>query len=163
MKNIEIIGKNYIGNYNKTRVACRGLVVNDDKILLTYETLEDQWMIPGGGLEGEESEIECCIREISEETGILVKPIECYLEINEYYQDEKYINKYYICEEVGNSARNPTQREIDAGTEPRRIPLKNAIKIFSEYNLFRNNNEMRSGLYYREYFALKEYMNWIQR
>lgn len=30
-------------------------------------------MIPGGGLEDDESENECCIREVAEETGMLIK------------------------------------------------------------------------------------------
>ena len=42
---------NYFGKWDKTRTACRGIIIENSKILLSYETVTDQWMIPGGGLE----------------------------------------------------------------------------------------------------------------
>ena len=48
MKTIEIVGENYFGNWNKTRTACRGIVIDGKRILLSYETKTNQWMIPGG-------------------------------------------------------------------------------------------------------------------
>ncbi len=87
MKVIEITGENYFGKWDKTRVACRGIVINDAKILLSYETATDHWMIPGGGLEAEEDEKACCVLETAEETGVIVEPSECLLEIHEYYEN----------------------------------------------------------------------------
>ena len=37
MKNIEIIGDNYFGHWENTRTACRGIIVKDGCILLSYE------------------------------------------------------------------------------------------------------------------------------
>lgn len=51
MKIIDIVGDNYLGKWNKTRTACRGIVIKGENILMSYETKNDQWMIPGGGLE----------------------------------------------------------------------------------------------------------------
>ena len=85
MKTIEIVGENYFGYWDKTRTACRGIVIDGERILLSYETKTNQWMIPGGGLEGNESDEECCIREIAEETGVQVETSDCLLEIAEYY------------------------------------------------------------------------------
>lgn len=87
MKIIDIVGDNYSGKWDKTRAACRGIIVRGNEMLLSYETLTDQWMIPGGGLEDRENESECCIREVAEETGILIRTSECLLEIDEYYED----------------------------------------------------------------------------
>ena len=70
MKVIDIVGENYFGKWDKTRTACRGIIIHDTKVLLSYETRNDQWMLPGGGLEDNESEKACCIREIAEETGM---------------------------------------------------------------------------------------------
>lgn len=42
-------------------------------------------MILCGELEEDETEKECCIREIAEETGIIVETSEYMLEIDEYY------------------------------------------------------------------------------
>ena len=53
----------------RVREACRGIVVRDRMVLLSYEGNTDQWFLPGGGLEEGESLEECCIRELAEETG----------------------------------------------------------------------------------------------
>ena len=97
MKTIEIVGENYCGNWDKTRTACRGIVIDGERILLSYAAKTNQWMIPGGGLESNESDEECCIREIAEETGIVVETSQCLLEIDEYYGDWKWVNRYFIC------------------------------------------------------------------
>ena len=83
MKVIDIVGEKYLGKWDKTRTACRGIIIDDEKILLSYETKNGQWMIPGGGLEDNETDKECCIREIAEETGMIVDVSECILEIDE--------------------------------------------------------------------------------
>jgi len=72
-KLIEIIGDNYFGKWTKTRTACRGTVIRNQKLLLSYETATGQWMLPGGGMEAGEDEKECCIREVAEETGYRIR------------------------------------------------------------------------------------------
>ncbi len=66
MKILKIIGDNHFDTWTKHRTACRGIVVRGDKMLLTYAAKIDQYGIPGGGLEGDESLAECCAREIAE-------------------------------------------------------------------------------------------------
>ena len=55
METINIYGANRFADFTKVRDACRGIVIRDGMILLTYEVNTDQWFIPGGGLEGEET------------------------------------------------------------------------------------------------------------
>ena len=50
----------------KTRPASRGIIVDNGKVLLTYERNTDVYMSPGGGREEDETFEECCIREIME-------------------------------------------------------------------------------------------------
>lgn len=156
MKKVEIIGDNYLGNWNKSRTTCRGIILEKEGILLSYETKNDQWMIPGGGREEGESDLACCIREIAEETGMLVEPSECMLEIIEYYEEYKLINKYFICKIVGQTERKQTQRELEAGMEPRWIAVDEIKEILAGYPSYAETNEMRRGLYQREYTALSE-------
>ena len=61
----------------KTRVAAYGLVIENDKILLSgiskeVPRWEGHWTLPGGGLFfGEDPEV-AMVREVEEETGIIV-------------------------------------------------------------------------------------------
>lgn len=156
MKIIDIVGDNYLGKWNKTRTACRGIVIENSEILLSYESVTGQWMIPGGGLEENESEADCCIREVAEETGILVNASECLLEIDEYYENQKLINKYFICKVKGTANTKLTERERNVGMEARWLSVDNAKNIFSKHASYTETDEMRRGLYLREYTALCE-------
>ena len=159
MKIIDIYGENYYEKHTKIREACRGIVICNDKILLTYEANTDQWFIPGGGLEANESIKECCVRELAEETGCVVDIKEEYLTINEYYDEWLFVSHYFICEYIGNTERTLTNREIEVGLEPRWIDLKKAVDIFSKYQNYANESKMKLGAYRREYNALLTYVN----
>lgn len=154
MKTIDIIGESYFGKWDKTRTACRGIIVKDDKILMSYETKTGQWMIPGGGLEDGEDEGDCCIREVAEETGAVVSVSECVLEIDEYYEDFKWVSRYFICEVKGETEVHLTEREIEVGMEPRWTTLSEVKEVFSKHAEYDGSDEMRRGMYLREYTAL---------
>ena len=159
MKTIEILGENRFPEQTRTRVACRGVVVSGGNILLTYEVNTDQYFIPGGGLEGAESLEECCKRELAEETGYVVKPLSKYLTIHEYYEEWFFVSHYFICEAIGETARELTEREAEAGLEPRWVPLKDAIEIFSKHQEYAAEDEMKRGAYLREFEALLNFKN----
>ncbi len=156
MKTIEIIGKNYFGSWDKERTACRAIVLQDDRLLLSYETVTGQWMLPGGGLEDGETEADCCVRETGEETGLLIRPSACLLQIEEYYENWRYINRYFTGRIIGNTAIRLTAREREAGMEPRWLPVSEILEIFSRHSDFEDTDEMRRGMYLREYTALCE-------
>ena len=151
---VKIIGDNYFGKWNKTRTACRGIIIRDNRLLLSYETVTGKWMLPGGGLESGEDERACCIREVSEETGFRIHPTNCVLEIDEYYEDFKWVNRYFFGKVTGETAIHLTEREKEAGMEPRWLPPDEIIRIFSEHASYADTDEMRRGMYLREYTAL---------
>ena len=151
---VDIVGDNYFGKWEKTRTACRGIVIRDGRLLLSYETATGQWMLPGGGLEAGEDERECCVREVAEETGFLIRPTGCVLEIDEYYEDFKWINRYFFGEVTGETAVHLTEREKKVGMEPRWLPLDEILQIFSEHASWADKDEMRRGMYLREHTAL---------
>ena len=151
---VEIVGDNYFGKWDKTRTACRGIIIRDNRLLLSYDTVTGQWMLPGGGLEAGEDERECCIREVAEETGFLINPTGCVLEIDEYYEDFKWVNRYFFGEITGETAVHLTDREKEVGMEPRWLPLDEIIHIFSKHASYAVTDEMRRGMYLREYTAL---------
>ena len=157
MKKIEIFGEDRWDEYTKIREGCRGIVIKDGRILLSYEKNVDQYLIPGGGIEEGESLVDCCIREIREETGLVVKPKEHYLTLDEYYHEYYFLSHYFICEILGECERQLTETEYENGLEPVWVDFNEALNIFAEYESYKATNEMRYGAYYREHLALCEY------
>ncbi len=157
MKTIEIIGKNFRSAAN-TRIACRGLVVEQGRILLSHEINTDWWMLPGGGLEGTESIEDCCIREVLEETGYQVTADACFLTLKEYYGDWCYITHFFRCTVTGQGKRQLTELEASRGLTPEWVSLEEALDIFGSHESFAGINEEKRGLYLREYRALKTFL-----
>ena len=85
----------------KVRESARALVIKDGKVLLTYEANTGIYMSPGGGVETGETLTECCIRELREESGFEVKPVERFVTVNEFSLGTLYISNYFICEITG--------------------------------------------------------------
>ena len=156
MKTVSIVGDNYFGYWDKKRIACRGIIIEDDRILLSYARRLDVWMLPGGGLEDGESAEDCCVREVSEETGITIEPYECVLEIDEYYEDCKYMTMYYLGRITGKCDRKLTDMEISQELVPQWLPVEEALDVFSRHADYADRDEMKRGIYLREYTALKQ-------
>ena len=157
METITILGENRSDAHSGVRVACRGIVVRDGMILLTYEVNSDQWFIPGGGLEKGENLEQCCIRELAEETGLVVQTGHHFATIDEYYGDWLFTSHYFTCEVTGETERLLTEREAQMGLAPRWIPLTEAVEIFV-HDQDHAHNEMKRGAYLREHHALQVYL-----
>lgn len=157
MSVIEIYGENRFPEHTKVREACRGIVIKNGNILLSYEVKSDQYFIPGGGVESSESLEECAVREISEETGFLTKCADGFLTINEYYEEWLFISHYFVCDIIGETVRKLTKREAEAGLTPVFIPFKDALKVFSKHGDYAPTDEMKRGAYLREYKALLKF------
>ena len=128
VKTIDITGDNYFGKWTNTRAACRAVIIEDGKMLLSYETKTRQWMLPS----------------------------ECLLEIDEYYEDCKWVNRYFLGTITGSCEQHLTDREKEVGMEPRWMPVTEIIEVFSKHNEYAESDEMRRGMYLREYTALIE-------
>ncbi len=137
----------------RVREACRGLVLREGMLLLSYEVHTDQWFLPGGGMEPGETREACCIRELAEETGCAVRPVEQFLTIREHCRDWRYITHYFLCEVTGAVPRQLTDGEQEAGLEPRWLPLEAAVELFSRYADYADE-PMKLGAYRREFTAL---------
>ena len=158
MEKLLLINDDYLGYVNRLRHACRGIVVKDGKVLLSYENKYNKYMIPGGGVEDGETYAECCERELLEETGMKVRAVKEYLEIEELFDDWRHINHYFICEFVEDTGVfHFTDAEKEAGYERVWMPFEEALADFSNYERFHNTAIEDYGLYRREYMALFEY------
>ena len=154
-----IYGANRHETYNRTRYASRAVIVRDGNILLSHETREDQWMIPGGGREAGESDEECCVREAEEETGLKVRALYPLLILNEFYENYRFVSSYFVCEVIGEGQMHLTDREVRIGAQPEWIPLDEAYQIFSHHQDWAATMEERRGLYLREFTALSQFIH----
>ena len=67
-----------IGKLGRLVPACDAVIFNStgEKLLLTRRTDNGQWCLPGGAMDPGESASECCVREILEETGLVVSVVD---------------------------------------------------------------------------------------
>ena len=158
MKELNILGANRFEAYSKTRAGSRAVILRGKDILLSHETNTDVWMIPGGGQEKEETPEACCIREVEEETGCIVRPVRHFLTLNEYYEEYRYITDYFSCELAGQGKLHLTEAEMRRGLTPVWLPLREASALFSRHQDYADISEEKRGIYLREFTALREYL-----
>lgn len=82
------------------REGCRGIVQKDGLYLMVHLEKWDIYTFPGGGLEENETLEECCIREVLEETGVIVSNVELKATVKEYFADSRWTNYYFVCDFV---------------------------------------------------------------
>lgn len=91
------------------RPSSRAIIIKDKNVALVYSKKYDYYKFPGGGINNGESTIDALIREVKEETGLvvikesiieygMVKRIQKLDEKKIFYQD----NFYYLCETLEN-------------------------------------------------------------
>ena len=162
MNNIETINQ-YAETYSdppeRERIAGRGIVVRDGKILLSYELNTGVYMTPGGGIEERETLVECCRREVLEESGYKVNPLYQFLKINEYSFETKYVSNYFVCELTGEGEQQLTEIEVEHGIVPEWVPIEDALAIFGTFD--EKTPDVRS-LYIRELTTINKYLSIIK-
>ena len=96
----------------------QGAIVKDDQILLIKHTEHaagrSYWVIPGGGREADETEMACVIREMWEETHLVVRVERLLVETaipNDPYNKTR---KTYLCTIVSGQASPGFEPEADA-------------------------------------------------
>ena len=99
----------------------QGLIIQDHKILLIqhsqHSTGRSYWVIPGGGIDEPETEEECIIREMKEETNLDVK-IEKLAFDEPAHPDGVYKwRKSFICRPIGGEASPGYEPEPEAAAD----------------------------------------------
>lgn len=155
IETINQYAKTYTDPPEKERIASRGIVIDNGRILLSYEKNTDVYMTPGGGLELGETLRDCCIRELTEETGYIVNPQKRFLKIQEYCFETLYVSNYFICEIEGKAEQSLTDIEIEHGITPVWLDIEKALEIFGEYS---SKREDIASLYFREFTVINKYL-----
>jgi ADP-ribose pyrophosphatase YjhB (NUDIX family) len=92
-------------------VGVGAVVVHEDRVLLVRrgtEPLKGHWSLPGGLLEVGESLADGVVREVREETGLTVKPVELVELLDRIHKDGErvryhYVIADYLCRVVGGA------------------------------------------------------------
>ena len=101
----------------KERIAVYGVFLSDDKEKLAIVRNErGQFFLPGGGIEGDETFVQCLKREVVEETGFSMEILQFIGQAQHYFysdNDQEYylnIGHFYLCQ-LGNQICLPTESD----------------------------------------------------
>lgn len=85
----------------KQRIRCGGIVFIENKMVSMYREFNNRiyYTFPGGGLEENETEEQCVVREIEEEFGITVQPVKKLYT----YNGKKGKEHFFLCEYISGS------------------------------------------------------------
>jgi ADP-ribose pyrophosphatase YjhB (NUDIX family) len=91
-------------HYRNAKPTASALVIRDGQVLLGRRGIEPglgEWDIPGGFLEPWERPEEGAVRELAEETGLVVRTTELLTVLVDTYQGDVYtLNLYFLAEPV---------------------------------------------------------------
>ena len=141
----EIDVKDYETDYKVySRPSARGIILQGDKIALVYSGREHYYKFPGGGIQGGEDKKAALVREVREETGLVVIPdsIREFGSVLRRQKSDKSAytifeqeNFYYICDvEAANIGQELDEYEREAGFVLRVLPIDEAICANDEYH-----------------------------
>ena len=95
------------------RISAGGIVVRDGKVLLVHHYCEnsyDFWVMPGGGIQGEEGILKAAAREVWEETNLVVKANKiAYVE--DFLDEGHYICKFWVYCDLENGILSIEHKE----------------------------------------------------
>lgn len=154
MRTIDISDKNSVGEIKRTRAGCRGIVIREGKLLLSYEKKTGFLTTPGGGLEEGESLCGCVCREVKEETGYEVKAGECFLLLSEPFDEILWQAYYFFCEITGESEQELTEDEAEKELVPIWLSPREYFDIVSRYD--EAEHPAVSACMQRDYIAMLE-------
>ena len=130
------IGEEYSELENpRIRLASRGIVIRDDgKIAVFNKSNKNEYKLPGGGMENNESPEQTFKREVLEETGCIVKIIDNLGVTEEYkYQSNfKQISNVFVGKVIEDTKHlNITQKEKDEGARLLWETPKKALELIT--------------------------------
>ncbi|NQT83428.1 NUDIX hydrolase [bacterium] len=92
------------------------IIVHEKKVLLARQHVsegQDFWIVPGGGLKKDEGLLDCARREIAEETGLEIEPVQL-LYVGDFFKGGKHVvDMFWLGEVVGGELRRCVE-ELDS-------------------------------------------------
>ncbi len=113
------------------RYGCRGILKKDNKYLMVNLTEWDITTFPGGGIEENETQEECVVREVFEETGVRCKVKYKTVTVTEYFIDSIWTNYYFLCDFISQENGNSlTKEEKELGLIVKWMTLEEILDTF---------------------------------
>ncbi len=114
------------------RVRASGICIRDNKILLIHrinleleKEKQEYYVIPGGGVEDNETIEDAVIREMKEETSLDVTLGELFYELEDYDGQGKFLKYYaYICEYMSGEIKLE-ENSVEA------VEMKDGLQFFN--------------------------------
>ena len=101
--------------YYGTAPQSGGILIQDNKVLLVHHYRENEydfWVMPGGGMKGEEGIFRCAERELREETGLVVRA-EKIAYIEELIDEGHYVCKFWVVCRLLSGSLSTAGRDVD--------------------------------------------------
>lgn len=154
------IGEIYIKTENpKLRLASRGIVIREDgKIAVFNKVNKNEYKLPGGGTENNETAEETFKREVLEETGCIVEVIE-HLGTTEEYKGKsnfKQISNVFLGKVIEDTKQlNVTQKEKEEGARLLWETPQKALELITDCfnNLIKSDYE---SVYSTKFVVLRD-------
>jgi len=98
---------------DRPRIGVGAVLIHQDKVLLIKrgkEPLRGRWVVPGGTVELGETLEQALVREVQEETGLTVRPLEVVLVFDRIEREGDAVRYHYViidyrCEYVSGTPR----------------------------------------------------------
>lgn len=97
-------------------VRYQAAIIHEGSILLVKQRLEsgyEWWNVPGGGIEAGETEEQCIVREVKEETNLDVKVERLLIDGPSHRHSPYRYFKTFLCTPIGSAARPDEAESID--------------------------------------------------
>ena len=102
---------------NEKRIRTRAIIIYEDKLLSMYRERDGRifYTFPGGGMEENETVEECVVREVFEEFGIKIKPINMVYTYETKYSIEHFYVAEWVSGEFGTGNGEEFKEDITKG------------------------------------------------
>jgi 8-oxo-dGTP diphosphatase len=115
---------------DRPAVGVGAVLIHQGKVLLirrSKEPLRGRWVVPGGTVELGETLEEALIREVKEETGLMVRPLEVVLVFDRIEREGDAVRYHYVivdylCEYVSGTPQAASDAEAVAFVAPEELP-----------------------------------------
>lgn len=143
----------YLDRSEKAVFTNMCMIQNDKGQILVQDRKSLDWpglTFPGGHVEKNESFHDSVIREVQEETGLIIKnPIICGIKQFQTYSDERYVVLFYRTDTFIGELTSSDEGEVFWIDENELLSSQTATDFFEMYEIFINPN--LSEFYYEFY------------